>query len=180
MHPLRYQPGCNFVVRENGQSHGTGTAHTAPGDEDTSPATRPPLIYWRNKPASRRCRLTMRARGAVRSVSYSKCGRKLARAEGRQVVVCDAETGFVEWVLEGHGGTVHSVAWNHDGTKLASGSLDNTVKIWSKGSSGNFECKSTLTGHTGYVPAPPCSAHFQSRFVCSLSSDAQHGLERRV
>ena len=42
------------------------------------------------------------------------------------------------------------------------------------------EVKSTLTGHTGYVPAPPCSAHFQSRFVCSLSSDAQHCLERRV
>ena len=77
-------------------------AHSAPGDEDTSPATRPPLIYWRNKPAYHRCRLTMRARGAVSSVSYSKCGRKLARAEGNEVVVCDAETGFVESTLAGH------------------------------------------------------------------------------
>merc|ERR1719263_2503604 len=72
-------------------------ARSAPGEEGVSPATRPPLIYWRNKPAFRRCRLTMRARGAVPSVSYSKCGRKLARAEGNEVVVCDAETGFVEW-----------------------------------------------------------------------------------
>ena len=77
-------------------------AHSAPGDEDTSPATRPPLIYWRNKPAYHRCRLTMRARGQVRSVSYSKCGRKLARAEYDKVVVCDAETGFVESTLTGH------------------------------------------------------------------------------
>jgi hypothetical protein len=77
-------------------------AHSAPGDEDTSPATRPPLIYWRNKPAFRRCRLTMRARAGVQSVSYSKCGRKLARAEGNKVVVCDAETGFVESTLTGH------------------------------------------------------------------------------
>ena len=74
-------------------------ARSAPGEEGVSPATRPPLIYWRNKAAFRRCRLTMRARGAVQSVSYSKCGRKLARAEGNEVVVCDAETGFVESTL---------------------------------------------------------------------------------
>ena len=76
--------------------------HSALGDE-TSPAKRPPrLIHWLNKPNSHRCRLTMRARGEVRSVSYSKCGRKLARAEGNKVVVCDAETGFVESTLAGH------------------------------------------------------------------------------
>ena len=77
-------------------------ARSAPGEEGVSPATRPPLIYWRNKPAYHRCRLTMRARGEVRSVSYSKCGRKLARAEGNEVVVCDTETGFVESTLTGH------------------------------------------------------------------------------
>ena len=76
--------------------------HSALVDE-TSPAKRPPrLIHWLNKPNSHRCRLTMRARAAVRSVSYSKCGRKLARAEGNAVVVCDAETGFVESTLTGH------------------------------------------------------------------------------
>ena len=77
--------------------------HSALGDE-TSPAKRPPrLIHWLNKPNSHRCRLTMRAREAVQSVSYSKCGRKLARAEGNQVVVCDAETGFVECTLSHKG-----------------------------------------------------------------------------
>ena len=76
--------------------------------------------------------------------------------------------------------SVSSVCFNADGNKLVSGSYDKTLKVWSIGSSGTFECESTLTGHTGYVPAPPCSAHFQSRFVCSLSSDAQHCLERRV
>jgi hypothetical protein len=76
--------------------------HSALGDE-TSPAKRPPrLIHWLNKPNSHRCRLTMRAREAVQSVSYSKCGRKLARAEYDKVVVCDAETGFVESTLTGH------------------------------------------------------------------------------
>ena len=76
--------------------------------------------------------------------------------------------------------SVYCVGFDPSGKKLVSGSGDQTVKVWSIGSSGTFECESTLTGHTGYVPAPPCSAHFQSRFVCSLSSDAQHCLERRV
>ena len=118
--------------------------------------------------------------------------------------------------------SVSSVCFNADGNKLVSGSFDQTLKVWSIGSSGTFECestlrvdagaygvrsvsfspednviaagcyngeiylvdalagevKSTLTGHTGYVPAFPCSA--QSRGVCSLSSDEQAGLLRRV
>ena len=120
--------------------------------------------------------------------------------------------------------SVNSVCFSADGDLLVSGSYDKTLKIWSKGSSGNFECKSTLrvdagtfgvqsvsfspkgdviaagcsngkiylvdalagevkstlTGHTRYVPAFPCSACSQSRGVCSLSSDEQAGLLRRV
>ena len=49
--------------------------------------------------------------------------------------------------------SVRSVCFSADGDLLVSGHDDNTLKIWSKGSSGNFECKSTLTGHR-YVPSP--------------------------
>ena len=97
-------PATHTVLQLASQETGEVFAdpHSALVDE-TSPAKRPPrLIHWLNKPNSHRCRLTMRARAAVRSVSYSKCGRKLARAEGNAVVVCDAETGFVESTLTGH------------------------------------------------------------------------------
>ena len=47
---------------------------------------------------------------------------------------------------------VSSVCFSADGDLLVSGSWDCTLKIWSKGSSGNFECKSTLAGHR-YVPS---------------------------
>ena len=40
---------------------------------------------------------------------------------------------------------VISVAWSKEG-KLASGSIDRAVKIWSVGSTGTLECESTLTG----------------------------------
>jgi pre-mRNA-processing factor 19 len=47
---------------------------------------------------------------------------------------------------------VSSVCFSADGNLLVSGSYDKTLKIWSVGSSGNYECQSTLTGHR-YVPS---------------------------
>ena len=177
--------------------------HSALGDE-TSPAKRPPrLIHWLNKPNSHRCRLTMRARGEVRSVSYSKCGRKLARAEGNKVVVCDAETGFVESTLAvdsgeygvwsvsfspkdnviaagcyngkihlvdavagevkstlGVDGLVSSLNFSPCGSKIAAAFIvlndidefkSGSVKIFGMvGSTGTFECESTLAGHSDW------------------------------
>jgi WD40 repeat protein len=43
--------------------------------------------------------------------------------------------------LEGHSGSVSSVAFSHDSTRLASASVDTTVKIWDAGSG---ECLQTL------------------------------------
>ena len=45
---------------------------------------------------------------------------------------------------------VYSVCFSADGKFIASGSRDKTVKIWSVGSSGTFECESTLTGHSDW------------------------------
>ena len=48
--------------------------------------------------------------------------------------------------------SVYCVGFDPSGKKLVSGSGDKTVKVWSVGSSGTFECESTLTGHR-YVPS---------------------------
>ena len=45
--------------------------------------------------------------------------------------------------------TVWSVGFDPSGKKLVSGSGDQTVKVWSIGSSGTFECESTLTVDSG-------------------------------
>ena len=45
--------------------------------------------------------------------------------------------------------SVSSVCFNADGNKLVSGSHDETLKVWSVGSSGTFECESTLRVDAG-------------------------------
>jgi len=66
----------------------------------------------------------------VFAVCYSPDGSKLTRAEGSEVVVCDACTGFVQKTLRGHSDYVRAVSWSPDGTMVASGSDDKTIKIW--------------------------------------------------
>jgi hypothetical protein len=60
-------------------------------------------VVWVNKPpVQHACRCTMQAGGPVNSVSYSADGSRLARAEGNDVVVCDAVSGFEVHRLKGH------------------------------------------------------------------------------
>ncbi|RYO77156.1 hypothetical protein DL764_010237 [Monosporascus ibericus] len=57
--------------------------------------------------------------------------------------------------LTGHGGGVNSVAFSGDGSRLASGSTDGTVKVWDAATGA---CLSTLTGHGDYVRSVAFSA----------------------
>ena len=50
--------------------------------------------------------------------------------------------------LEGHSETVFSVAYSSDGTKIISGSNDETIKIWEANTG---ECLKTLKGHSDWV-----------------------------
>ena len=85
----------------------------------------------------------------VFSVSFSPKDNVIAAgcSNGCSIYLVDAQAGEVKSSLTGHSGSVFSVAFSKDGTRLVSGSFDGTVKIWSAGSAGTFECESTLSGH---------------------------------
>ena len=55
------------------------------------------------------------------------------------------QTTFAQVTLEGHTNTVYSVSFSPDGTTLASGSSDDTVKLWDVATRTNI---ATLEGHT--------------------------------
>jgi WD40 repeat protein len=84
-------------------------------------------------------------------VAWSPDGTVASGSADKTIKLWNTNTGQCVSTLSGHSHYVTSVAWNNDGTKLASGSWDKTVKVWSVVSAGDFECQSTLSGHSpGY------------------------------
>ncbi len=60
------------------------------------------VVLVNKPPVQHACRWTMQAGGAVNSLAYSADGSRLARAEGDDVVVCHAVSGFEVHRLKGH------------------------------------------------------------------------------
>jgi len=88
----------------------------------------------------------------VYSCCYSRDGRLLAVAAGNNVEIYEASSRRLLQTLASPS-RVTSVHFSPDGTRLASGGHDNTVKLWSVVSG---ELERTLAGHKNYVN----SVHF--------------------
>jgi WD40 repeat protein len=70
------------------------------------------------------------------------------------------------FTLQGHRDWVRSVAFSPDGERLASGSSDNTVKLWDIR---NGECLNTFQGHTN--PVLSVAFSLDGKILASSSSD---------
>ncbi|MEX2139327.1 MAG: protein kinase [Pirellulales bacterium] len=82
----------------------------------------------------------------VHSVAFSPDGARIAVASGNHVKVCDARTGRVLRLLQGHSGRVYGVAFSPDGRTIASTSADKTLRIWD---AANGQEEHTISGDGG-------------------------------
>ena len=87
-------------------------------------------------------------KGRINGVTYSPDGNRRAVASSIGILICDAYTGEELKLLSGHASDVLSVAYSPDGLTLASGSEDNTVRLWNVQSG---QHKLTLEGHEDAV-----------------------------
>ncbi len=86
--------------------------------------------------------------GEIRDVKFSPDGRYLAVATSIGIELREAESFELVRFLSGHTGTVTSVAFSPDGSLLASGSWDQTIKLWEVATGQEVR---TLSGHSSTV-----------------------------
>ena len=82
------------------------------------------------------------------NIAYSPDGTRLAVVSNIGIWLYDTATGQEVALLTGYTDWVRSVSFSPDGNTLASGSLDNTVRLWEVNTGMHIR---TLTGHTDWV-----------------------------
>jgi WD40 repeat protein/DNA-binding SARP family transcriptional activator len=80
----------------------------------------------------------------VFTTTFDPQGRRIAISRGRRSIVVLGIEGRDRTTLEGHTATVLDVAFNRDGTQLASASNDGTIRLWNPASG---KLQRTFRGH---------------------------------
>jgi WD40 repeat protein len=94
---------------------------------------------------------------SVRSVILlPRCGHVLASGSEGSIVVVDTTAEIIVQEFQGHEGVVHSVAVSADGSRIASGGEDGTIRVWDTAS--GAAVGEPLRGHEGQVRSVALSA----------------------
>ncbi len=89
-------------------------------------------------------------KGLLHDIKYTPDGKRIAVATGIGIWIYDAQTGKELTLLTGHTGRVTSLGFPADGSFLASGSFDGTVRLWDIDSR---KQTAVFAGHLGGIEA---------------------------
>jgi eukaryotic-like serine/threonine-protein kinase len=84
----------------------------------------------------------------VNALAFSPDGRHFAMAADRDIAVFEVESGHLVRLIDGHAEAVLSLAYSPDGSRLASGSDDRSVRIWD---TSDYSALVSLRGHRDQV-----------------------------
>ncbi|HEY4383744.1 MAG TPA: serine/threonine-protein kinase, partial [Ktedonobacteraceae bacterium] len=111
----------------------------------------------------------------VRALAWSFDDRHLAVAEGNQIHLFSYHPYTSEFLLErdlvGHDASVSCLAWSPDGSFLASGSEDQTIRLWSMDS----DTSQVYLGHRGSILSIDWSLAYDPETFYGLASCATDG-----
>ena len=86
--------------------------------------------------------------GVLAQVAYSPDGRHMATCGAQRASLWDVESGNCIRTFKGHTKHVMSVTFSPDGTRVLTGSFDNTAKLWDAATG---TCIQTFTGHSDWI-----------------------------
>ena len=81
-------------------------------------------------------------------MNFSPYGQQLLSTSSRTIKIWDLSSEQATHTFKGHSSRIRSAAFNPDGNRIVSGSMDNTLKLWDATTGKELR---TFTGHTDAV-----------------------------
>ena len=123
---IKFSPDGNYLLSDAGDGH---------------------IAFWDTRTFKIAYKTSEKHYGIIESIEFNPAGDKIVTCADDTIRVWDYKTGHLLHKLIGHSGSVDAACFNEDGCLIASGSSDQTIRIWDVNKE---KCIDTLYDHGVY------------------------------